>query len=221
MNGSSGSTKKKLIVTGSVLAIICSGIWIYRTEFAQPVFNAKLHEAVGQIMAEETSRLLGHNAKLVIVAMDTRHAPELKLQIESFEKHLAMLGGITVKNRIMLDPGENPKFRAGSGLSEKRFLKIARKSSDVDAIVSFVGMPEITDTNLASLKSIPKVIAETHSPEKLINLLNKKILNIAIVPRFEFPAPGPRTPETSRQWFDHYFQVVSAETALPLPDTAP
>lgn len=221
MNNSSGSAKQKLIVTGAVLAIVGSAFWIYRWEFAQPVFNAELHRAVGQIMAEETSRLLGHNAKVVIVAMETRHAPEMKLQIESFETHLKLLGGIAVKNRVMLDPGDNPKFRPGSGLSEKRFLKIARKSSGADAIVSFVGMPEISDGNLANLKSIPKVIAETHSPEKLINLLNKKILNSAIVPRFEFPAPGPRTPETSRQWFDHYFQIVTAETSLPVPDTMP
>jgi hypothetical protein len=221
MNDNSVSAKQKLIVVGAVLAIIGSAIWIYQTEFAQPVFNAELHRAVGQIMAEETSRILGHNAKLVIVAMETRHAPELKLQIDSFEKHLKLLGGITVKNRLMLDPGDNPKFRPGSGLSEKRFLKLARKNSGVDAIVSFVGMPEVSDAGLANLKSIPKVIAETHSPERLINLLNKKILNVAIVPRFEFPAPGPRTPETSQQWFDHYFQIVTAETPLAKPDGSP
>jgi hypothetical protein len=141
--------------------------------------------------------------------------------MQAFEKHLKQLGGITIKDRIVLDPGDNPKYRPGSGLSEKRFLKIVRKSHGVDAIVSFVGAPEIADQALAQMKVCPKFIAETHSPEKLVNLIEKKVLLVAVVPRFEFPAPGPRKPETMRQWFDHYFQVVSADSALPKPDEAP
>jgi hypothetical protein len=100
-------------------------------------------------------------------------------------------------------------------------LTIARKNSGADAIVSFVGAPELTDSDLQQLKSMPKVIAETRSPEKLLNLLDKKILVAAIVPRFEFPAPGPRKPETARQWFDRYFQVVDQESHLPAADALP
>ena len=91
----------------------------------------------------------------------------------------------------------------------------------MDAIVSFVGAPELSDQDLAQLKTSPKLIAEAHSPERLINLLDKKILVSAIVPRFEFPAPGPRKPETSRQWFDHYFQIVTSESALPVAEDSP
>jgi hypothetical protein len=217
----SHSLKTKLVALCAVLAIVTSGLWIYLTQFRSPELNVSLHQAVGQVMAEETVKIVGHVGKIVLISMDPAHAPELKVQISAFEKHLKLLGGITVQERIVLDPGDNPKFRPGSGLSAKRFLKIARKHQGVDALVSFVGAPQVEETDLAQLKTPPKFIAETRSPERSMVLLDKKILLAAIVPRFEFPAPGPRKPGTSRQWFDRYFQVVSPGAPPPKPDELP
>ena len=215
------SLNRTVLAIGSLVAIAASGLWIYHYEFGVPDANVPLHQSVGLALADETARVLGHHGNIVIVTMDSRHSPELKIQMEAFEKDLKRIGGITTKDKVVLDPGENPKYRPGSGLSAKRLLKIARKHPGADAIISFVGAPELTDQDLAQLKSAPKLIAETHSPEKLINLLEKKILVSAIVPRFDFPAPGPRKPQTSRQWFDHYFQILTPESALPVADSSP
>lgn len=225
MQSSSGSPKDRrkqaLVGAGAILAILISAGWIYWYEFGSAKENVQLHYAVGQVMAEETARLVGHTGKIAVVTVDHRTAPELKMQIDAFEKQLKLLGQITIKDMVVLDPGDNPKYRPGAGLSAKRFLKIVRKNPSVDAIVSFVGSPELTDQELAQMKTAPKFIAETHSPEKLVKLLDKKILLSAIVPRYEFPAPGPRKPKTSREWFDRYFQILSPETALVKGDDAP
>jgi hypothetical protein len=218
---SNNDRKAKVIVAAAMLTIAACGIWIYFYQFRSSDINVPLHQAVGQVMAEETARVVGHIGKVVIVTMDPRHAPEVKVQVAAFEKHLKVLGAITIKETIVLDPGENPKYRPGSGLSAKRFLKIARKNQGADAIVSFVGSPQIEEGELAQLKTLPKFIAETHSPEKSLTLLDKKILLAAIVPRFDFPAPGPRKPETSRQWFDRYFQIVAPGDPTPKPDDLP
>lgn len=213
--------RQKLLILVSLAALVVSGLWIYHYEFDSPDANAPLHQAVGLTLADETARVIGHHGNVVIVTMDSRNSPELKIQLNAFEKDLKTMGGITTKDKVVLDPAENPKYRPGSGLSAKRFLKICRKHPGADAIVSFVGAPELSDQDLAQLKGSPKLIAETHSPEKLINLLEKKILVSAIVPRFDFPAPGPRKPETSRQWFDHYFQILTPESAVPVADGSP
>ena len=215
------SRKQALTAAGAIVAILASAAWIYWFEFGSAKQNVQLHQAVGQVMAEETARLVGNLGKVVVVTVDNRTAPELKIQIAAFEKHLKLLGGITIKDTVVLDPGDNPKYRPGAGLSAKRFLKIVHKNPVADAIVSFVGSPELTDQELAQMKTVPKFIAETHSPEKLVNLLEKKVLLSAIVPRYEFPAPGPRRPGTSRQWFDRYFQILSPETGLVKADEAP
>jgi hypothetical protein len=207
--------KQKLLALSALFVILGSGLWIYRTEFGPPNINIPLHQAVGEVMAEETSRLVGHAGSVVIVTTDSPQARELKIQVEAFQKQLKRLGGITVKETVTLDPGDNPKYRAGAGLSGKRFLKIVRKNPGASAIVSFVGAPQLSDAEIAQLKSTPKFIAETHSPEKLMSLFQKKILSAAIVPRYEFPAPGPRKPHTGREWFEHYFQILASETGVP------
>jgi hypothetical protein len=220
-----GSTNKKLqqalIAATAICVIVASAAWIYRFEFGFSGQNAQLHQAVGQIMAEETARVVGHQGKVVIITVDNRTAPELKTQIDSFQKQLKALGGISIKDIVVLDPGENLKYRPGAGLSAKRFLKIVRKNPGVDALVSFIGAPQLSDQELAEMKTVPKFIAETHSPEKLANLLEKKLLLSAIVPRYEFPAPGPRKPRTSREWFDRYCQILSPETTVVKGDEAP
>ncbi len=216
-----GRKSRLLLAAGAILAILASAVWIYRTEFAATDINLDLHRAVGQVMAEETARLVGHIGKVVVVTVEPKVAPEVKIQLAAFQKHLKLLGGVTVNQTIVLDPGDNLKYRAGAGLSAKHFLKIARKNSGADAIVSFVGAPQLADADLQQLKSVPRLIAETHSPEKLVNLFDKKVLLCAVVPRFEFPAPGPRKPQTSRQWFDRYFQILSPDSALPAEDANP
>ncbi len=217
----STNPRQRLVAAGAILAILASAFWIYRTEFAAPGVNRPLHEAVGQVLAEETVRIVGHTGKVVIVTVDTRTAPELKVQVQAFEQHLKSLSSLAIKDKVVLDPGDNPKYRPGSGLSTKRFLKIVRKHPGVDAIVSFVGAPPMTESEITQVKSTPKFIAETHSPERLAGLFVKQILNVAIVPRYQFPAPGPKKPQTDRQWFDRYFQLVKADTLMPAEDASP
>src|SRR6267378_5979052 len=152
------NAKQKLTALGAILTIIASAIWIYITQFAVAAYNIPLHQAVGEVMAEETYHALGRNGHVVIVSMETGQAPELKIQMEAYEKQLNLLGAITVKDRLMLDPGDNPKFRPGSGLSAKRLLKIVRKNPNTDAIVSFVGAPNLSDEELAQVKTMPVFI---------------------------------------------------------------
>ncbi len=216
-----GQRKPKLVIAGALLAIVASGLWISFYEYTSSQVAWPVHQAVGQMMADETVQQVGRAGRIVLVTMDARHAPELKAQVRAFEKSLKLAGTVTIVDKVVLDPGDNPKYRPGSGLSAKRFLKIVHKHTGVDAIVSFVGVPQLSDAELGQLKAPPKVIAETHSPERLMNLFEKKILLAAVVPRYEFPAPGPRKPETSRQWFDRYFQVVLADTPVIRDDGTP
>ena len=212
------NSKQKLVAASAIVAILGSLLYIYRTEFHLPDINVPLQESVGQAMADETARLLGKSGNIVVVATDLSRVPELKIQLQAFQKHLKSLGAINIAETLTLDPGEDLKYRPGAGLSAKRFLKIVRKHQHADAIVSFVGAPHLTDTDFAQLKSTPKLVAETHSPEKLEALLDKKILLAAVVPRFEFPAPGPRKPHSRPEWFDRYFQIIGPGKDLPKPD---
>src|SRR5260370_33027484 len=91
--------KQKLLALSALLVILGSALWIYRTQFSPSNLNIPLHQTVGQVMAEETSRLVGHTGGVVIVTADTSHAPELKVRVEAFEKQLKRLGCAPVKDK--------------------------------------------------------------------------------------------------------------------------
>ena len=206
---SDSKTKDILVAIGSILAIVASVLWIVRSQ-RSPKMNVSLHQAVGQVLAEETARLLERKGKVVIVSMETGKVPELKTQLQAFEKALHLVGGITVLERYELDPEDKPKYGPGTGLSAPRFLRIVKKSAKADAIVSFVGVPRLTDEEIGKLERMPRFVAETKERDKLSRLFEKKILHVAVVPRFEFPAPVSEKPRTAREWFDKYFQIVTA-----------
>lgn len=201
--------KEILVAAGLILAIGTSAFWIVHSQRA-PKFNVSLHQAIGQVMAEETARLLERKGKVVIVSMETANVPELKTQLQAFDKALHRVSGITVVERYDLDPEDKPKYGTGTGLSAGRFLRIVKKSAKADVIVSFVGVPRLSDEEIGTLERMPKFVAETKERDKLSKLFEKKILQVAVVPRFEFPAPVSEKPRTAREWFDKYFQIVTS-----------
>ncbi len=221
MKNTLGFASQKWLAALSAIAIIASATWIYFTQFATKAENPKLQRAIGEVLAEQTIRQLPTNATILVVTMPARQAPEIRVQMDAFEKRLKLTSSIRIKDEVVLDTADNPKYRPGAGLSAKRLLKIARKNTGVDAIVSFVGAPELTDEEMSQLKAFPKFFAEAHSPEKLKKMFEKNVLQLAIVPRFKFPAPGPQKPETTQEWFDHYFQVIETNTSLPGADSTP
>ena len=217
MTSTGANSKQALAIAGLILVILASLTWIYVTEIAAPKINLPLHQGVGLVLAEETSKVLGNKGQVVVIAINPRKFPELKAQLAAFEKALKRLGGINVKETYMVETNDDPKYGVGTGLSAKRFLKIRKKYADADAIVSFVGVPNMTDEDFTGLKRpTPKFIAETRSPEKSIRLFQKGVLQVAVVSRFVFPAPGAKNPHTPREWFDQYFQIVTAAALPPL-----
>jgi hypothetical protein len=212
------SPRKKniLLAVSSVLAISASATWIYFHEFKKPKHNVALHQRVGEVMAEQTSGLIGPKGRLVLITIPTATEPELRTQLDAFRRALKIRGDYEIKDHE-LDTKDQPKYGLGAGLSGRRFVRTVKNNPKADAIVSFVGAPKLSAEDLAELPKIPKFIAESRSPDHLPKLFEKQVLQVAIVSRFAFPAPGPLDPKTPQEWFNKRFQVVAADTAKTLP----
>jgi hypothetical protein len=215
----SPNTKKVLLIVGSVLAIAGSGLWIYYRDVKAPAYNVALHERIGEIMAEQTAKVVGNKGKLVVITIPTRDEPELQTQLNAFRRKLKLLGQFDLKDH-QLDTKDQPKYSLGAGLSGRRFVRTVRNNPKADAIISFVGAPKLTDEDIAELQHPPKFIAETKSPDHLPKLFEKNLIQIAVASRFVFPAPGPQTPRTPQDWFNKRYQIVAADSVrdVPAPD---
>jgi len=116
-----------------------------------------------------------------------------------------------------MDTDDKPQYRTGAGLSSRRFLRLLKKTGTAKAIVSFIGAPRMTDDELAQVEKAPKFVAECRSPDKVKKLFEKNILQVAVINRFDYPAPIKHNPKTPKQWFEKYYQVIKTETASDLP----
>ncbi len=211
------SDRKNLLLTiASVTAIVASSAWIYYREFKAPKHNVTLHRRVGEVMAEQTARLLGPKGRLILLTIPTGGDPELKTQIEAYRQTLKKLGKYDLKDHE-LDTKDQPKYRAGSGLSSRKFVRAVKNHPGADAIVSFIGAPRLSEDEIAQIPTMPKFIVESSSTEHLPELFDKQIVQVAVVSRFVFPAPGPHKPKTPQEWFDKRYQIITSDAVSPLP----
>jgi len=209
--------KNSLLIAGSFVAIILSGVWIYYREFRAPKHNVQLHRRIGEIMAEQTAQLIGSKGNLVLITIPTASEPELKTQLEAFHLKLKKLGDYEIKEHE-LDTKDQAKYALGSGLSGRRFVRAVKNNPKANGIVSFVGAPRLSDEEIAQLTKTPKFIAESRSPDHLPKLFDKQIIQVAVVSRFVFPAPGPREPKTAQEWFDKRYQLIAADDVKTIPN---
>src|SRR5437868_954123 len=162
-------TRNILLGAVSMLVIGCSLSWIYYRQFKAPKHNVRLHQRIGEIMAEQTAKAVGPKARLVVITIPTTSEPELQTQLEAFRRALKKLGDFELKEH-QLDTKDQPKYGLGAGLSGRRFVRTVKNNPKADAIVSFVGAPKLSDEELAELSKVPKFIAETRSAEHLPKL---------------------------------------------------
>jgi|ERR1051326_184250 hypothetical protein len=214
----SSKQKNALLATGSILVIIASSLWIYYHEFKAAKHSVALHERVGQVLAEQTANLIGKKGYVAIITIDSKEWPELKTQIEAFRKTLKKQGDYEIRD-YELDTKDQPKYGIGSGLSGRRYVRTVKKCEKADVFVSFIGAPKLAKEDLAELSRKPKFIAESRSGDNLPALFENKLIDVAVVSRFEFPAPGPEKPTTPQEWFTRRYQILTAQTINSVTNT--
>src|SRR2546421_9880090 len=105
-------TKNTLLAVTSLLAIASSAAWIYYYQFKAPKHGVGLHQRIGEIMAEETARLVGPKGRLVLLTIPNGPEPELRTQLDAFRRRLKTLGDYDLKEHE-LDTKDQPQYGLG------------------------------------------------------------------------------------------------------------
>lgn len=212
-------TRQRLTITVAILAIIGSCGWIYTTQTDDARHQEALQRHIGEVLAEQTATLAGNKGKIVTLAIDPKDWPELKTQITAFRAALRKLGEFEVRDYEM-ETKDQPKYGVGSGLSGRRFVRAVNKNTNATVIVSFIGAPKLSKDEIAEMQIKPRFIAESRSVENLPKLFKEQLIDVAVVSRFQYPAPAPEKPRTAEEWFTKRYQIVSAHnvSAVPKPE---
>jgi hypothetical protein len=212
--------KNGLTMGACLLAIAGSCLWIYFTQFKAAKYNVGLHQRTGEVLAEQTAKLIGNQGRVVTITIETREWPELRTQLDAFNTTLLKLGKYEVRD-YELETKDQPKYSVGSGLSGRRYVRIANKNTNANAFVSFIGVPHMKKEDLAELTFTPKLVAESRSTDNVAKMFQQGLLDVAVVSRFQFPSPNPKSPKTPDEWFIKQFQIVTPKTAAALPKPLP
>ena len=207
--------KNTAIITACGVAIVASAGWIYLSQFRNRDVAHRALTTVGEMMADETTRRLGGNGQVVVITTDSGFAPAADTEAAVFRKALARHSRITVAATETVGPADQLHKGLQLGFSADRFLEILRAHAGVDAVVSFAGAAPLSAQQIAQLpRARPKIFVVCRARTILPSLLEQNVVQVAIVPRFQFPAPVGEHLRTEREWFDRYFQLVTDPTTL-------
>lgn len=213
-------TKKAVVIVAAVVAILGSFVSIYLNRAGRsPRIVLNSYQALGEVAAEETSKLLDQKAKVVIIAYDTKvnSNPVEEAKLKAFGDRLKT-GGITISSteKFKLTPME--RMATGGAVPRERFLQILESHPNVDAIVLFVAFPPLTETDLDRLeRNGPKLVLISGYMPGYKNLLSARVVQLAIVPRFDSAAERIKQPQTLRQWFDRDYVIITPDNLATLP----
>jgi len=184
----------------------------------RPGFDPRPEHALGQVLAEEAAKLLTGGGRLTVITRDPAAfaSPASALQLEGFYAELKKSKlTVAATNIVQQDPLRLVRVPPGA------FVDVMRKLGENDVIVSFLGPPVLDGEQKARLgEKRPYVVAVCSGwlPRQvdLKGLFAEKLLHVAVVSRLQ-AAPTPPTSQNPREWFDHYYEVITPANLSELP----
>ena len=183
-----------------VLAVVAM-VWAVRTtKSSRPRLDTERHATIGRVLAEETAKRLDWRRMVVVLVPEASFGmPMVKAQYDAFRKSLPKDISIVAKETVRLE-----QMGPLDGLlTPDLYFTVADKNPGVNALVSFVGLGEFTDGQLArrgaGSPSLYLVSANQSVPQ---HYFDKGLVKLAIVPRQSMP-----TGKTGSA-FERAYQVI-------------
>jgi hypothetical protein len=208
-------SSKKIVVIAAWLVIGVSSVIIYGTVIGWPLrINPRPHQALGEMLANESLKLLGPGGRIGLMARETEvfKNPAHDIQLMRFHRVIGKAGVKVAFSRLVkVDPLRVAAVPVGE------LFQLLKKASDVDVVVSYLGAPQWTDKQLAELgEKRPKIVAVCLgvSVDEIRRLFQRKAFDVAIIDRRN-PAHVPPKSNDTAAWFDYLYEVVRATEASP------
>ncbi len=209
----------KIKTAVALLVMAGTGLFLYLSEHPRPPMpDPRVHEGIGQAMAEQAAQLAGNRGNIVLVARDVSVFPNpaTDFQLRGFHRSLARAGlKVALTNRVRLDPLRVVRLPAGE------FAECFGRLNEGDVVVSLLGPPSLSSAQRAQIEELRIAMVclcpgDIPRQVDLRALFDQKLLRAAVVSR---SAPGFSQPanDDPAAWFRQYYQVITPENLAELP----
>ncbi|MBE7501582.1 MAG: hypothetical protein HS113_15020 [Verrucomicrobiales bacterium] len=203
----------------AVATLLVAWTAFYRIHHPRPPrIDRRPHEALGEVLAEETTRHLRPGARLIVIARDAAafQVPAAEAQVEAFLRAIRKAGRRVDELRsIRLDPLRLTAVPPGD------FFDLLRLGRADDVIVSFLGPPVLEPAQQTALPpKRPQVLAvcslSAPAQVNLRELFERGLLRAVVLSRPD--APAHAAPGSGQSTFAQRFQLVTAANLHDLPE---
>ncbi len=200
--------RQRRIKLVSLAVIFLCAVSLYRSQCAgRPSPDMRPVIQSGQMIAEETLKLVGNKGEIVAVVMDSGPG---KVQVKAFRRTIAKQPAVTLAAVETVGPAQLATGGIGLGLSAESFSQLIGKYRKATAMVLLVGPPALSDQDIDRLDpDMPKVVVFAPMGIGVRKLLEARVVQVAIVPRVAAPmAPGAATasatplPQGGAAWYE-------------------
>ncbi len=183
--------------------------------------QAQAGSSLGSVLAEETIHAVGAKKSVLILTQQNAKGSMSSAETQ-FRKSLKK-NGVTIVATLSPALGDPMSYDA-YGLQPRDFVEALEKFSDAGAIVSFIGAPIFKPAQFGSLPaahppvlvvvvaSLGEVPGVTGNRTVLPQLLDAKIIQLAIVDGPASPATNASSSDDAHKLFSQNFQILRASS---------
>ncbi len=182
-----------------------------------PAIKLDTYEVLGTVTAEETASLLGGQGRVLLMVRDTSpdKNPSVEAQVKAFLQTLKPHTKMNVMvDRVQVTP--MLMMSTGGGVPVDQLFQAIEKHEKPRAVVLFFGLPPLTEPEQEALKrtGVKLVVVSSFRPGYQ-RLLERRVIQLAIVPRLEAPTLGKV--QTLRERFDQEYLVIKSPGPIGPP----
>lgn len=209
--------KKPILLGLATLAILASIARVYFDWAGRsPRIQLDSYQALGEVAAGETSRLLNQKGRVVVIAPANPSGanPVEAAQLAAFTGAIKKRGGVVLEKTETFSLTPMEQMSAGGNVPGPRLAEMLQAHTQASAFVLFAGFPSLGQPDLDHLKQRgAKIVLVCGWRPSLLSLLEAGVVHMAIVPRQGIPPEGLKPPTTSREWFDRDYVILTRDNA--------
>jgi len=211
--------KNRVLLVTIAVASVALAVFLFRRQSSGPAMNLRPSVAVGEVLAEETSRLLGGKGNIVVIGRVSAKEGQSagNEQITSLGAAMRRRASPKIGATEWLPQPPRLSMNA-SDVTTEQLVALLEKHPEANAFVVFAGLPPLSPPLAEKLTARPlKLLAVCGYGTTVRRWLEAQVLAAAVVPRFGELPPGTSAPKTAKDWFSQEFELLTPESLAQLP----